>query len=106
MPLHPPSILKRDLARSLVMTQVYSLSRVSDHIFCARVLVWSILDELVQSVDVVRRDDLRIGQSPCDTPRHSDFVERQIRITSDDGTSGEVNTLSHQVTAKTAFLPL
>src|ERR1700679_1201057 len=47
-----------------------------------------------------------ICQVHGDALRYTNFVQFQIWVTSDDGTSGEVHTFTHQVTTQTSLLPL
>jgi hypothetical protein len=105
MTLNNPPVLKERI-RPLVVPQVDPVSRIPHNISRSRVLVRSVPDELLQVLDVVGRDSLGVGERSRDRERNADLVEGQVRVTGDDGTSGEVDTLAHEVTAETTFFAL
>src|SRR3569833_88891 len=78
----------------------------SDNILGTRVLVGSILHELMQPADVVRSDGLRVRQGTGDAPGNTAFVQRDVGVAGDDGTGGAIDSLAHQVAAKTTLLAL
>ena len=105
VPLDYPAVLQ-ETACSLIVPQVYPVSSISDNILCSRILVRPVLYQLLQVDDVVRRHSFRICQISRYAVRHSDLVQVQVGISSDDGTSGEIHTLSHQVASETPFFAL
>ena len=57
-------------------------------------------------VDIKGCDEFWEGHVGCDGPRHAYLVDMQVGVWRDDGTGGEIHTLTHEVTSDSALLPL
>ena len=79
-------------------------------------LIWkglgeqTIYDELVLRepnknllVNIERSDDFRKRQILSDGPRHAHLINRQIGIGRNDGSSGKIDTFTHQIATNPAF---
>ena len=104
--LHFPAELKLNVLRSLVVPEVNTLTGVADDVLGTWMLVRSIANQLVHLVDVVVVHCLRERQGSRNRSGNTHLVERQVGVTCDDSTCGEVDTLAHQVTTKTTLLRL
>ena len=103
--LDDPPVLEERVG-ALVVPQVDPVARVADDVPRAGVLVRSVPDQFLEVLDVVRRDALRVGQSPRDRERDADLVERQVGVTGDDSSGGKVDALAHQVAAQPPLFAL
>src|SRR6266536_3608991 len=88
-----PTILQGNVTSSLVEAKIDSFSVVTNDISSARMFIGPIPHELMQLLNVVRSDRLWICESPGDSSRYTNLVKGKIRVTSNDGTRGEINTL-------------
>jgi hypothetical protein len=104
--LHLPTELKLNVLRSLVVPEVDTLTGVADDVLGTWMLIRTIAHQLVHLVDVVIVHCLGERQGSRNRSGNTYFVERQVGVTCDDGTRGEVDTLAHQVTTETALLGL
>lgn len=86
--------------------EIDSLAGVANDVFGTRILRVSPAHQVLHLVDVERRHDLGKSQVLGDGSGDSDLVNSQVRIRGDDGSRGEVHTLSHQVTTNPALLSL
>ena len=68
--------------------------------------ITTIPNRLLEPVDVMSCDAFGICQDLGDPLGHRNFVDPQVGIRRDDGTTREVNTLSGEVTAEAALLAL
>ena len=97
------SALEMKIGRFGMEPQINSVTILSDDVLCTRVLRVTTLDELLHLLDVERCHDLWKGHVLRNTAGNTDLINSQIRIGSNDGTSREVHSLSHQVTTNTPF---
>ena len=78
----------------------------ADDVLGAGPFVRTVLDELTHGLDVGARHVLRNREVHGNELGHTQLVELQDRIRSDNRSSGEVDTLSHEVTTNATFLTL
>ena len=77
---------------------------VSDDIFGTGPEVRTIFNELSHVVNVFSSDSLRHCQVHCNQLRHSQLVELQVWVWSDDSSCGEINSLAHEIPSETTLL--
>jgi hypothetical protein len=95
MSLDLPPILQRDCSRTFVMSQINTSSIRANDVFRSWMIVGPILNQLMQLPDIVGCHGLGICKCPSNALRYTDFVQRQIRITSNDCTCRKVYALTH-----------
>lgn len=105
MSFHNPAVLQERVC-PFVVSQVYPVSRVSRDKSGAWVFVRTVSHKLLKVGDVVWGDSFGIGQVSRYTVRYADLVEIQIGVTGNDGTSGEIDTLAHQISSQSSFFTL
>jgi hypothetical protein len=59
-----------------------------------RVDIWTVVDELLKFVLVVTRASLWVGQHFGNTVRNSHLIDLKVGVRGDDGTPGEVDSLT------------
>lgn len=116
MSFDDPAILKK-CVRPLVVSQVDTFTGVSDDIARTRILSGPIAHQFLKVRDVVRSNftmpssvirvssnasvclltSFRVRQRHRNTLGNADLVQLQVRITRDDRTRREVDTLAHQI---------
>mmetsp|Transcript_11745 Transcript_11745/g.47415 ORF Transcript_11745/g.47415 Transcript_11745/m.47415 type:complete len:693 (-) Transcript_11745:659-2737(-) len=106
VPLHLVAVLQVDVRRLLDVTQVAARALVRDDVLGAGVIRRAVADQLVHAVAVERRHDLGVCEVARDRAGHADLVDADVRVGRDDGASGEVHSLAHEVASHAALLAL
>lgn len=70
----------------------------------ARILVWSILDKSIQTIDVVGRGALRKGEIHRDLQRNTEFLYRDVGIRRNDRPRRELHALALEIVADASLL--
>lgn len=69
-------------------------------------LVWTVFNELLEICAILRSYDLRDRHIHRDVLGHTELVERQVGVASNDGSGCKVTSLSHEILPETTFLAL
>ncbi|KAH3683660.1 hypothetical protein WICPIJ_005344 [Wickerhamomyces pijperi] len=101
-----PTILKNNVTSTLVVSQVNTVTGITNNVLGTWMLIWTITDKLCQLLDVEWSDCFWVCQGTGNTLWNTDLIQLQVRITGNNSTSREINTLPHQVTSDTTFLTL
>jgi len=95
------------LVRAVLQNSQVNVASVDSlDVLCTGPVVSSAIDQSPQSLLVVLGDDLGHGQVHSDLQRHSELIQTQVRVRSDDRSRREVYSFTHQVTSETTFFTL
>jgi hypothetical protein len=106
MPLDAFAELQLESLSSSHVSQVQPRPVRADHELGAGPLLGPSAHGILQLGAVELRHALREREVHGRASRDADLIQRQVRITTDDGSSREVNALPHQVTPNATLLAL
>lgn len=94
------------LAHSWELEEALEARFAVHEIVCAWMNVGTVANGLPQLFDVVLKDAFRVGENLGHPLWHGDFVDLEVGVRADDGSTGKVDTLAGQVTAEATLFAL
>ena len=95
MSLYSVAALKMQITGLGMKPQINTISIVSDNVLGTRIMSSTTTHQFVHPVNIEGRNQLGKGHVLCNSSRHTDLIDGQIRIGGNDCTCTEIHTFTH-----------